>query len=256
MRIVCVTHAYPRFDGDVAGAFVERLVLALARRGHTMAVVAPADQGRGGRELRHGVIVERVRYAPASWETLAYRGTMAEAVRSPLGVAAFASLVLRLARRAAVLAQAMSADLVHAHWWVPGGLGAWLLRRLGGPPYAVTLHGTDVAVLEYSGPGRTLARRVLRGAGAVTAVSSFLADRAAHLAGVDRHRITVCPMPADTGRLGQAGRGGWGGRGGGGIMTLGRLTTQKRLDVLLGAVVRLRRAGRSRPLTVLGDGPA
>lgn len=250
MRIVCVTHAYPRFDGDVAGAFIERLVLALARRGHTVAVVAPADQGKGGREVRHGVIVERVRYAPARWETLAYRGTMADAVRSPIGLAAFAALALRLGRRAAVLARRMPADLVHAHWWVPGGLSAWLLRRFGGPPYAVTLHGTDVALLERSPLGRTVARVVLRAAGAVTAVSSFLADRAALLAGVDRERITVCPMPADVGRFGSARR------GGGGIMTLGRLTTQKRLDVLLGAVARLRQAGRALPLTLLGDGPA
>jgi len=69
VRIVCVTHAYPRWDGDIPGAFVERLVLAQARRGHTVAVVAPADVGRGGREVRHGVMVERVRYAPARFET-------------------------------------------------------------------------------------------------------------------------------------------------------------------------------------------
>ena len=115
MRIVCVTHAYPRSDGDVAGAFIERLVLALTRRGHTVVVAAPADEGRGGREVRHGVPVVRVRYAPARWETLAYRGTMAAAVRSPTGLLAFGSLVLRLSRAVALLARSLSADLVHAH---------------------------------------------------------------------------------------------------------------------------------------------
>src|SRR6266496_5731495 len=82
-------------DLDVAGAFIERLVLALTGRGHGVQVVAPADGGRGGRELRHRVPVTRVRYAPARWETLAYRGTMAEAARSPLGFVAAASLVAR-----------------------------------------------------------------------------------------------------------------------------------------------------------------
>ena len=157
MRIVCVTHAYPRFEGDVAGAFIEHLALALARRGHTVAVVAPADPGKGGREIRHGIVIERVRYAPAARETLAYRGTMLRGARSPAGLLAFAALVVQLARAAGRLARSLPADLVHAHWWIPAGLSAWLLR-LGGasPPYAVTLHGTDIALLESSRLGRTL----------------------------------------------------------------------------------------------------
>ena len=249
MRIVCVTHAYPRFDGDVAGAFIERFASALVNRGHTMAVVAPADSGRGGREVRHGVTVLRVRYAPARWETLAYRGTMAGALRSPTGGLAFGSLVARLSRAAATLARGMSADLVHAHWWVPGGLAAWWLRRLGGPPYAVTMHGTDVALLEQSRLGRFLARRVLGGAAAITTVSSYLADRAAGLAGADRRTIAVCPMPLEPSRFKRTSG------GGGGVVTLGRLTTQKRIPILIEAVNRLAAMGYAVPLTVVGDGP-
>ena len=249
MRIVCVTHAYPRFDGDIAGAFIERFVLALVRRGHTVAVVAPADAGRGGREVRHGVTVVRVRYAPARWETLAYRGTMAGAVGSLTGLLAFVALVARLSRAAAVLARSMSADLVHAHWWVPAGLAAWWLRRLGGPPYAVTMHGTDVALLEHSRLGRFLARRVLGGAATITTVSSYLADRAAELAGADRRRIAVCPMPLETSRFGRTSQ------GGGGAVTLGRLTTQKRIAILIEAVNRLAAEGHPVPLTIVGDGP-
>lgn len=249
MRIVCVTHAYPRHDGDVAGAFIERLVLALTRRGHSVAVVAPSDQGRGGREVRHGVTVERVRYAPARWETLAYRGTMAEAARSPSGLLSFLSLVTRLSRATGALARTTSADLVYAQWWVPGGLAAWLLRGLGGPPYAVTMHGTDVALLQRSRAIRLLARRVLRRAAAITTVSSYLADQAAALAGADRRKVAVCPMPVETESFARTSR------GGGGVVTLGRLTAQKRIAILIDAVHRLAADGRPVPLTIVGDGP-
>ena len=98
MNLACLTHAYPRWEGDVAGAFIERLVLALTARGHGVHVVAPADAGKGGKELRHQVPVTRVRYAPARRETLAYRGTMVAAVRSPAGLLFAASLIQRQAR--------------------------------------------------------------------------------------------------------------------------------------------------------------
>jgi glycosyltransferase involved in cell wall biosynthesis len=246
LNVVFVTHAYPRWDGDVAGAFIERLVLALVARGHAVHVIAPADAGKGGKELRHRVPVTRVRYAPAAWETLAYRGTMATALRTPWGAAAAATLVWRQAR--AIVAAFRNADmhLVHAHWWIPGGLSAWLAQHR----YVVTLHGTDVALLERSALARRVGRGVLQGATAVTAVSSYLAERGARATGLDAGRIVIQPMPVDTQAFTGAAR-----VGGGGVVTVGRLTTQKRIDLVLQALARLRAAGRILPFTIVGDGP-
>jgi glycosyltransferase involved in cell wall biosynthesis len=245
LNVVCVTHAYPRWEGDVAGAFIERLVLALAARGHALRVIAPADQGRGGIETRHHIPVTRVRYAPARWETLAYRGTMVEAARSPGGLAAAASLIARQALAIGRLCRDEAIDVVHAHWWVPGAMSAWLARRR----YVVTLHGTDVALLERSAPARLVARQVLRGAAVVTAVSSYVAERAARATGLDAARVVIQPMPVDIGAFTRRSR------GGGGAVTVGRLTAQKRVDLVLEAVARLRADGRALPLTIIGDGP-
>ncbi|HTR20671.1 MAG TPA: glycosyltransferase [Gemmatimonadales bacterium] len=244
MNVVFVTHAYPRWDGDVAGSFLERLILALSARGVGVRVVAPADMGKGGKELRHHIPVTRVRYAPARWETLAYRGTMPTATQSVAGLISAGSLVWRQARTVSRLWREQPFDLVHAQWWVPGGVSAWLARR----PYVVTLHGMDVVFLEHTAVVRPIARRVLRGAAAVTAVSSDLADRAAAVVGLERARIVVQPMPIEASGF-QASQ------GGGGIVTVGRLMPRKRLDVLLLAVVELRSSGRTVPLTIIGDGP-
>ena len=250
MRIVSVTHDYPRHEGDLAGAFIERLLVALRRRGHTVEVVTPADRGEGGRREAQGVTVSRVRYAPAAWETLAHSGTMAAAVGSPQGLAALASLIAAQARAVrAARRHGAPVDVVHAHWWIPGGISAWLAASRGGPPYVVTLHGTDAAILVRSALARTVARRVLRGAAAVTAVSAFVADRTAAATGLDRRRIVVQPMPLETSRLTRLSA------GGGGIVTVGRLTRQKRLSLILDALVALRRRGRRPALTIIGDGP-
>jgi glycosyltransferase involved in cell wall biosynthesis len=207
--------------------------------------------------VRHGVIVERVRYAPARFETLAYRGTMLGAVRSPWGLAAFAVLVLRMGRAAQRVAAAMDADLIHAHWWVPAGLAVRLAGgakggRGGGRarrPYVVTLHGTDVALLNRFRPARALAGWVLRSAAAVTAVSSYVAEHVSRLARIDRSRITVDPMPVDGARFTRLSG------GGGGVVTVGRVTRQKRLALLVDAVSRLAAEGLPVTLTITGEGP-
>jgi glycosyltransferase involved in cell wall biosynthesis len=245
LNLACLTHAYPRWDGDVAGAFIERLVLALKARGHGVHVVAPADAGKGGKELRHQVLVTRVRYAPGPWETLAYRGAMVAAARSPWGLMWAASLVGRQARVVARLCAEEHLELVHAQWWIPGGVSAWLAGR----PYVVTLHGTDVARRARSRSARLLAKNVLRGAAAVTAVSSYLAERAGRAVGLHEGRIVVQPMPVDTHAFTRTSR------GGGGIVTVGRLTAQKRVALLLEAVAALRAGGQGLPLTIVGDGP-
>lgn len=249
MRIITVTHAYPRWDGDFAGAFVERLAVALSRRSHEVSVVAPADQGRGGGTESFGVDILRVRYGPASRETLAYRGTMVNQVRSPRGLALTVALIIAQARAIRKLARAHPSAIGHAHWWIPSGLAVWLARILGGPPYVVTLHGTDVAILSRSRAARMLARRVLRGAAAVTAVSTYLARKAAEVVGLDRNAILVQPMPLDVDRFTRTSA------GGGGVVTVARLSEQKRISVLLEAVSLLKTRGKDLPLTVVGDGP-
>ena len=249
MRILHLTHNYPRHDGDLAGAFIERLVLAQVALGHGVEVLTPADAGAAGDAVRGGVSVHRLRYAPARWETLAHTGTMASALGSPRGLATFGSLVTAQARAAAGLARSGAAELVHAHWWIPGGASAWLARAWGSVPYVVTLHGTDVALLARSAFARALARRVLRGAAAVTAVSAYLASKAAAVAGLAPGAILVQPMPLDTGQFARTSA------GGGGVVTVGRLTVQKRIGLILDAVAALQGRGRPLALTIVGDGP-
>ena len=233
----------------MAGAFIERLVVGLTGRSHTVSVIVPADEGKGGSSVRHGAKVVRVRYAPRGWETLAYRGRMTEAARSASGMLTLTSLMVAQAWAVTAARRIGRVDLVHAHWWVPGGVSAWLAHIAQRRPYVVTLHGTDVAVLDQSEWARKLARLVLRRAARVTAVSSYLAQRAASVAGLDPERILVQPMPLDVHRLSGVSH------GGGGVVTVGRLVEQKQVGVLLEAVAHLRNRGRVLPLRIIGDGP-
>jgi glycosyltransferase involved in cell wall biosynthesis len=247
VHVAFVTHAYPRWSGDVAGNFLHRLATALLARGHRVTVVAPADRGGGEAAELDGVAVRRVRYAAAERETLAYAGTMVEATRTLSGRASAARLVAALGRELRTLRRRDPPDVIHAHWWIPGGLAATLAGSAG-RPLVVTMHGTDVRLLERSALLRTAARLVLRSAAAVSAVSSALAERAAVRAGIAREAIAVRPMPVDVARFQRRTR------GGDGVLTVGRLSQQKRVHLVVDAVADLARRGRPVSLTVIGDG--
>lgn len=237
VRVVFLTHNYPRHPGDLAGGFLHPLALGLRARGVDVRVVAPSDHGKGGEDAIDGVPVVRARYAAPERERYAYSGAMADTVRSPGGLAALWSLHRALRREARRAAGRPGDVVIHAHWWVPAGLAA--PAEL---PLVVTAHGTDVRLLDIA-PARLLARRVFRRARVVTAVSRSLAARIEDATGRkvgDRH---VQPMPVDT--TGWE----WSG-GGGGLVIVARLTRQKRVELVIGAAARL-----NLPCVVVGDGP-
>src|SRR6266536_1923848 len=143
-RVVFAAHAFPRHQGDLTGGFLLRLAEALEREGVDVQAVAPAAPGLPARDRLRGVAVRRYRYAPRRAETLAYTGGMHLRAASPTGALAL--------RRVAA-----GADLVHAHWWFPGGVQA---LAAGKRPLVTTLHGTDVRLARTRPAARAACARV------------------------------------------------------------------------------------------------
>lgn len=243
MHVVFVTHNYPRSAGDMAGGFLHPLAVALQDCGARVTVVAPSDRGQGGTETRDGVEVRRVRYASADAETLAYTGTMASAMRSPAGMLRMGSLVRALRREAgAVVSGAMSPAVLHAHWWVPAGMAL-----PGGVPSVVTCHGSDVRLLARGGVFQWLGRRTLRRAQVVTTVSKPFAAIIRERTGMVVADDAVQPMPVPSVPRPRS-------SGGGGLVAVGRLVAQKRVDLAIRACAELSRRGHATTLTIVGDG--
>lgn len=242
MRVVFLTHNYPRWPGDLSGAFLGLLAAALVRRGIEVRVVAPSDEGQGGEEQVSGVTVRRVRYSSAGAETIAYRGNMQRALRRPGGLKALAGL-WRALRKEARREMEAGADLVHAHWWVPAGLAA-----PSNAPTVLTVHGTDAGLLRHSRVARALARPVFERARVVTAVSRELAGWVQSGAGRFIPPAHVHPMPVDTSGYSWS-------TGGGGAVVVARLSQQKRVDLAIETIAFLASCGHDLPLTIVGDGP-
>ncbi len=246
MRVLFLAHSFPRRADDMAGAFLLQLARALSGEGVEVQVVAPAAPGVPATDVLEGIRVDRFRYAPRSAERLAYTGNMASDVKRSWTAKMVMASFLGADFVAAVRARrASTPDVVHAHWWFPGGLvGTWV-TALSGVPLVTTMHGSDVRLVRGAAAARPALRHVVRRSAAVTTVSTWLAEELARM--VPGARAVVAPMPVDTALFAPGGT-----RTGDRILFAGRLTEQKGVHHLLHALSLM----ESRPaLDIVGDGP-
>jgi len=248
VRILFVTHSFPRFRGDVAGAFILRLARALADGGTEVRVLAPSAPRLTNVETIDGIAVRRFRYAPKKWETLAYTGTMAEQVGDSFrGKAALAGMLSRGALAVRTAAAEFAPDVIHAHWWFPAGLLAF--GSLSSKPLVTTMHGSDVRLARRSAWAPVLFRRVMARSSAVTAVSSYLASEAKSMAaGLN---VAVEPMPVNVELFSPLAGATAGSRSPDRFLFVGRLNEQKGIALLLQALAA---SGSGASLDVVGDG--
>lgn len=246
MKVLFLTHNYPRRPGDASGNFLLLLAKALRGEGIEVRVVAPASAGVADHETVDGISVDRFHYAPKGQETLAYGGNMATQVRESWGARMKLLGFLGSEFRCAVKARrAFEPDVIHAHWWFPNGLvGTWT-ARMSDKPLVTTLHGTDVRLARTVAFSRPGFRHVLQHSAAVTAVSQFLADEAQKVIATSAPQ--VAPMPVATDLFSPAGT-----RKENRLLFVGRLNAQKGIELLLRAIA----VSSAKPsLDVIGDGP-
>lgn len=246
MRILFLTHSYPRVPGDAAGSFLWHLAIALKAEGVEVRVVAPSGDDLPSHDDFDGIPVDRFRYAPRRYENLAYTGNMASEVQrswsAKLALVGFLGSEFATATRAR---RQFAPDLIHAHWWFPGGLvGTWA-AGLADLPLVTTMHGSDVRLARTKPFAKPLLRHVLKHSRAVTTVSHWLASEVTAM--VPGSAPVVAPMPVATALFTPGGQ-----RHGNRVLFVGRLTAQKGAADLVEALAMM--ATRAH-LDVIGDGP-
>jgi glycosyltransferase involved in cell wall biosynthesis/uncharacterized membrane protein YbhN (UPF0104 family) len=244
-RLLVLTTTLPARPGDGTPEFVLSLSRELSQD-FEVTILAPRVRGGTRREVVNGVTIHRFPYFPRRLEGLADGAILPNLksqrwrwIEAPFLVASFVWHAYRLARRD-------RPDVVHAHWILPGGMVAAILKRRMQIPYILTVHGADAYALR--GPVvRRLKRWVLNGASDVSPVSRDIA--AAIEAPGPASERPVVPMGVDVEairntvgeRVPEHGR----------FVFVGRLAEKKGLDVLIRSLARVPEI----TLVVIGDGP-
>lgn len=147
-------------------------------------------------------------------------------------------------------------DLVHAFFGFPSG---WLCYRTAGRlPYLISLRGSDVPgdnvrlQREYKVLGPLVFKPIWKRAAALVACSAGLKARALRF--MPTARIEVIPNGVDTNKFHPAEKVPSTKREPLKLLTVGRLSATKRLDLLIDMVAQLRAEGTEAKLDIIGGG--
>jgi glycosyltransferase involved in cell wall biosynthesis len=257
LRLLVLTSTFPRWDGDATPRFVADLCVSLSKT-MDVTVLAPASRGADQLELLNVVEVRRFRYGwPAGTQRLADGAILPNIRRNPLLLVQVPVFMLAELVAAWRLLSRREFDAIHAHWTIPQGIVATILKRRFGLPVLTTTHGSDLNALRLPLLTR-MKRAVLRSSDAVTAVSDQLRDKAIGY-GAPPERTVVLPMGVDTDvfspeRAAPALRKELA-AGGRLILFVGRLAEVKGARFLIEAMPEILRDTPNARLAVIGDGP-
>ncbi|NHA16059.1 glycosyltransferase family 4 protein [Thioalkalivibrio sp. XN279] len=249
-----LTSTLPRWEGDSEPRFVLDLARHLSDE-IDVEILAPHATGAARREVLDGIPVTRFRYWIPWWQSVAYEGGISWRLKEnrwrlfqvPFFMLSLAWHTVRRLRRGPPV------DIVHAHWIVPQGLVAVLVRGLAGRRVRVvcTSHGGDLFGLR--GKAWTAIKRwVLRRCDAVTVVSNAMADRVREIA--PNVEPEVIPMgtdlrslftPPEEPRQPPFNR----------LIFVGRLVEKKGVKYLLEAMALVRKTHLDVTLDIVGHGP-
>ena len=124
IKLLMITHNYPRFEDDFAGNFIALLARKLLQFEIQPIVLAPHDPGAKEYEIIDDVIIYRFRYAANDDdENIAYRGNMHKLVLSSIsGIFQFKNFLDCFRKAAFEIIEKEKIDIIAGHWLIPAGL--------------------------------------------------------------------------------------------------------------------------------------
>lgn len=237
-RVLLINYEYPPLGGG-AGTATAGIARALTGLGCEVVVLTSRYRGLPARESSNGFTIVRV-------PVVRRRVDRATPLQMLTFLASASVAMLPLTRK-------WKPDVSIAFFTIPSGPVAWLLRVLRGVPFIVSLRGGDVPGFEWAPEARKyhrltapVLRWLWRRADAVVANSNGLRD----LAKTSTPELPIAAVPNGVelpqmvaGSATETPR----------LLTMGRLTQQKGIDILFRAMLQLKDLDFA--LDIAGDGP-
>jgi len=251
-RLLILSSTFPRWKDDIEPPFVYDLCFHLKKH-YDIHALTPHYPGAALEEQLSGMQVTRFRYFFASWERLAYQGgVLANVKQNPLKYGLVPFFLLAEFFALIRLLRSQQFDLIHAHWLLPQGLIALLVRLLikSNLPVLCTSHGGDLFGLQGRLINR-IKRWVILKSDAMTVVSRSMREEV-KIMDADHEKVHVIPMgtdlknrftPPETRKHGDS------------LLFVGRLVEKKGLRYLIEALALILKKYPEVSLRIAGEGP-
>jgi glycosyltransferase involved in cell wall biosynthesis len=187
LRIAVLGSTYPRSCEDHQVPWLRESVNRIARRGHSVTVIAPAFEGSRD-HIIDGVPVKRFRYGPAALEVLTHgEGALAKLAQNPLLKLLALNYILAGIWATWRICVRERIEVLHVHWPFPHGVMAFLPKWLNGVRIVGTCHSAEIAMASKSKLTTAVLARCLQAADANTANSSHTARLIREISGEVAH---------------------------------------------------------------------
>ena len=189
LNLLVITTGFPRFTGDLFGAFIYEQVKALSDHGVNVRVVAPHEAGLCRVEKMGKISILRFLYVwPEKWQHVAYGGGIPTNIgRSWLTRIQLPLFILSFFR--GVFKQRHGVQVVHCHWTVSGLIASWVFGKK--VSIVLSVRGSDVKLFNNS-IARLFNRYIISRMDRVLAVSDDLADSLNKI-GIEKRKIEIVP---------------------------------------------------------------
>lgn len=255
--VLVTTTTFPRWRDDTEPGFIFELCKGISKK-YDVIVLAPHFKGAKKHEFLDGIEVFRYRYFfPSSLQKLCYNGgILGNIKKNPiLSLFLMPSLLFNQFFLIRKLLKSGKIDLLHAHWLIPQGWIASLLRRFYGIKYTVTAHGSDVSLLKNNF-FRGFGKNAIKNSELLTYNSKYnkkLIDSV-----IFKKKSILIPMGVDIDKFSKDKKFDLFkkfGIKGKIVLFVGRLTEQKGVKFLISAINLLKNEFQVINLVIVGDGP-
>ena len=148
-RILVISSSFPLHQSDIRGIFIGELVKNLSTKKFEIIVLTPHLLGSPFYEDQDGIIIYRFPYFfPFKLQKLCGQGGMYFGFsNSFLGKIQVIPYIFIMFFYAFFIIQKKRVSIIHSHWIIPQGFVGAVIRRMINIPHILSVHGTDIHLI-------------------------------------------------------------------------------------------------------------
>jgi len=194
IKIISLATTYPESTSSKKPKFIHLLNKELVKLGAKVLVICPHSKGSSTKEIMDSVEIRRFRYLPQNNE-LKDRSIPDEIRLSKFGKLKVSFMVMNFFIVTILECLKDRPDIIHGQWAFPGGYIAYLVSKLFGTKYVVSIHGAETPLLKKLNFIRRIVIKSLNNSSLVIVNSNYTKNEYVKVGVKQEKIIKINPTP-------------------------------------------------------------